>query len=105
MIQATKKTVVKRRTQPHAPPEGVQFYTRPQAAFVLGVSVRQLDRLAMDGGGPPFVRMTESPRLVPVKDHSGKVVGRVHRAGGPVRYPKAELLKWAAARIVNPLPR
>jgi excisionase family DNA binding protein len=53
--------------------------TRAEAAEVLGVSARWLEKAAVTGGGPPFVRLSRRT----------------------VRYPRAELERWMAARLVE----
>jgi predicted DNA-binding transcriptional regulator AlpA len=54
------------------------YLRRRQVAQKLGLSIRSIERLALDGGGPPFV-----------------VVGRI-----PL-YPEDSLEAWLRARMVR----
>jgi excisionase family DNA binding protein len=62
-------------------PEQVEFLTQEQAAKLLTVSPATLQDWRVRGGGPPFAR-----------------IGRL------IRYMRADLLAWSAARTVHPKP-
>jgi hypothetical protein len=67
--------------RPDTPASGAApgaYLRRLDAAKRLGISVRSLERLAVDGGGPPFA-----------------MIGRI-----PL-YPEAELHEWMRARLVT----
>ena len=64
------------QTPPHF--RGTNYLRRVQAAQKTGLSVRTMERLAIDGGGPPFA-----------------IVGRI-----PL-YPEDELDAWLRARLVT----
>ncbi|RYD34413.1 MAG: DNA-binding protein, partial [Verrucomicrobiaceae bacterium] len=59
--------------------EQVEFLTQEQAAKLLTVSPATLQDWRVRGGGPPFAR-----------------IGRL------IRYMRADLLAWSAARTVHP---
>jgi len=56
----------------------VRLFTQREAALVLRLSERTLERLRVSGGGPAFVK-----------------------AGRSVRYRQADLEVWIAARVVG----
>jgi len=60
-----------------APQSGGELLTRQALAARWNISERFLERLAVDGGGPPMVRL-----------------------GRAVRYPVREADEWARRRIV-----
>ena len=56
----------------------VRLYTQVEAARLLRLSERTLERLRLQGGGPLYVK-----------------------AGRAVRYRETDLEAWIAARVVN----
>jgi excisionase family DNA binding protein len=56
----------------------VRLLTQSDAAKLLRLSERTLERLRLQGGGPPFVK-----------------------AGRSVRYRESDLDAWIAARVVS----
>ena len=64
-------------TEPGAPATGEHFHNRRSAAEFLRLSERSLERLAVEGGGPPFA-----------------LVGR------RVIYAESDLVAWVRARRV-----
>jgi len=56
----------------------LRLLTQPEAARLLGLSERTLERLRVAGGGPLYVK-----------------------AGRAVRYRESDLEAWIAARVVS----
>jgi hypothetical protein len=101
MATATKKRPVTggRGDTPIAPPPGKEFLTRNEAAYVVGLRVNHLAKLAMRGEGPPMVRVGGGMRHMRVKDASGNVQ-TVMRPTGSVRYSRQRLLEWMESHVV-----
>lgn len=66
---------------PNEPPAGlVGPLTTPEAAVVIGYSPRTLEDMRQRGDGPPYIRLS----------------------AGRVRYRRADVDAWLAARVVTP---
>lgn len=79
----TRSTLLASATtpRPDRPAEAALIVTEAEAAHMLRLSARTLQRLRLDGGGPPYVMLTAS--------------------GGRIGYAVAALQAWVTSRTVT----